>query len=78
MKMMFFIVAVIAISLAANYFRWGYDDTDDKKPGAMFGKRSGLTLYVDHMTGVQYIKAGIFGAACPRIDKDGHPIIAKD
>lgn len=70
MKLMIFIAAIVVISLAGNYFRWGYDDTDDKRPGKMFGKRSGLTLYTDHSTGVQYVKCGLFGGVTPRISKD--------
>jgi len=77
MKILIFIAAVLIITLAANYFRWGYDDTDDKRPGEMFGKRSGLTLYTDHLTGVQYVKAGLFGVIHPRLDKDGKPILKK-
>ena len=55
MKMLIFIAAIIAISLVANYFRWSFDNTDDKRPGKLFGSRSGLTLYTDYATGVQYV-----------------------
>jgi hypothetical protein len=77
MKLIILIMVIVAVSLVANHFRWGYDDTDDKRPGQMFGKRSGLTLYTDHMTGVQYVKTGLFGATHARLDKDGKPILAK-
>ncbi len=33
--------------------------------------RSGMHLYTDHGTGVQYLKAGMFGGMTPRLDKDG-------
>ena len=75
MKLFFLIVVVIAIS--SMYFRWGYDDTDDPRSGELFGRRSGLTVYTDHRTGVQYVKAGLFGGIHPRVDKDGKPITVK-
>lgn len=71
------ILVAIVVVLASNYFRWGYDDTDDKRPGEMFGSRSGLTLYTDYRTGVQYVKGGLFGNTTPRLDRDGKPIIEK-
>jgi hypothetical protein len=77
MKIIIFVALVLALSLVGNLLRWGYDDTDDKRPGEMFGKRSGLSLYTDHATGVQYIKGGLFGGTTPRLDKDGKPIIAE-
>lgn len=77
MKILILIAAIVVISLVANYYRWGYDDTDDKRPGKMFGERSGLTLYTDHQTGVQYVKGGLFGNTTPRLDRDGKPITAK-
>lgn len=77
MKTLLFIAAIIAISLVANYFRWGFDDTDDKRPGRMFGARSGLTLYTDYATGVQYVKCGLFGGSTPRLDSEGKPIVKK-
>ena len=41
------------------------DSTDGPK------RRSGLRLYTDHATGVQYVKGGIFGGITPRIDQSG-------
>ena len=77
MKILLFIAAIVAISLVANYFRWGYDDTDNMRPGKMFGSRSGLTLYTDYATGVQYVKGGLFGGSTPRLDSEGKPIVKK-
>lgn len=76
MKLIIFIAAIVAVSLVANRFRWGYDDTDDKRPGRFFGERSGLILYTDNLTGVQYVKGGLFGGMHPRLDKDGKPMVA--
>jgi hypothetical protein len=72
---MIFIAAIVVISLAANYFRWGYDDTDNYRPGRLFGKRSGLTIYTDNLTGVQYVKVGLFGGLHTRLDQDGKPVV---
>ena len=77
MKLLIVIVALVALSFASNYFRWGYDDTDDKRPGSWFGKRSNLSVYTDHLTGVQYVKGGLFGDITPRLDRDGKPIVVK-
>ena len=42
------------------------DDTDKSR-----WNRSGLSLYTDHKTGLQYIKGGLFGDLTPRLDADG-------
>lgn len=48
----------------------GRDDTDPP------GGRSGLALYTDYGTGVQYVGSPR-GGLTPRLDADGHPIIVK-
>lgn len=70
-------VGIVLAILISNFFRLGFDDTDNKRLGEMFGKRSRLALYTDHLTGVQYVSAGLFGGITPRLDKDGKPILAK-
>lgn len=66
--------AAFIASSAVNYFRVGYDDTDDN----LVRKRSGLALRTDHLTGCQYLVAyGLagFGAAItPRLSPDGTPM----
>lgn len=42
------------------------DDSDKSR-----FNRSGLTIYEDHRTGVQYVKGGFFGGITPRLDSDG-------
>ncbi len=37
-------------------------------------ERSGMALYIDHGTGCQYVKAGIFGGLTPRLGRDGKQI----
>ena len=66
-------IGCVGFILIVYIVMWGlfawlnpYDDTDDIKNK----KRSGLTLYTDYKTGVQYI--GRWGSLCPRIDKDGN------
>jgi len=64
---MILIVAwLIAYSLGFGF----RDDTDSKATR----KRSGLSLYVDYGTGVQYVRAGLFGGLSVRVDKDGKPM----
>lgn len=51
-----------------------YDVTDNIKDK----KRSGLSIYIDHETGCQYLGT-VFGGLTPRLDRDGKPIcIEKD
>ena len=51
-----------------------YDNTDN----LVTEKRSGLRLYTDYGTGLQYIKGGMFGSMIPRLDKSGKHINIKD
>ena len=48
-----------------------YDSTDDGTT------RSGLTLYVDHMTGCHYLEAGYIGGITPRLDGQGRHVGCK-
>ena len=49
------------------------DDTDNP----VTKTRSGLSLYTDHGTGCQYLKAGMFGNLIPRLDENGNQICVK-
>ena len=42
---------IIFITLLCDQYRIGFDSTDNN----ITGKRSGLHLYVDHKTGIEYI-----------------------
>ena len=67
-----FILGIIVIWLltyAAGLH--GLDDTDDTDD-LMTKKRSGLRLYTDHKTGLQYVGGGFFGGITPRLDEDGN------
>lgn len=55
-----FIVIIVVRSLKT-------DDTD-----AGFFNRSGLSLYTDHKTGLQYVGSGYFGGTTPRLDENGN------
>ncbi len=63
--------SVIA-ALLLNYDKLCRDSTD--APGR--GGRSGLTLYVDHGTGVEYVST-IMGGLTPRVDAQGRPMVRK-
>ena len=69
---MFMFFATIALSAFTGDYK--YDDTDDR----LNKKRSGMRIYTDHRTGVQYLKAGPFGGTTVRVDEDGKPILARD
>jgi len=51
-----------------------YDNTDN----LVTEKRSGLRLYTDYGTGLQYIQGGMFGSMIPRLDENGKHINIKD
>ena len=63
---------MVLISVVDN--KMTYDNTDN----LAMEKRSGLKLYTDYGTGLQYIKGGLFGGMIPRLDKDGKHINIKD
>ncbi len=60
------IIALIFIIVNVITFLAPMDSTDKSKWG-----RSGLIVYTDNATWVQYLKAGLFGAATPRLNNDG-------
>lgn len=51
-------------------FRSDFDVTDDIENGIT----SGLSLYIDYGTGVQYVSSPL-GGLTPRIDANGQPIV---
>lgn len=68
MKKTPFILFVLFIFIL--YFH-PYDDTDD----IINKERSGLSLYIDHLTGCQYLTAGILQIGLtPRLDKNYNQI----
>jgi hypothetical protein len=54
---------------AVNYFRIGFDDTDNRRTG----ERSDLRLHTDYGTGCQYVRA-TDGGIIPRLSSEGAPI----
>lgn len=75
MKILIALAILIILSILSNCIRWRFDSTDDYRPDKVFGKRSGLYLYTDYGTGVQYIKSNWFGRLTPRLDKDGNVVV---
>lgn len=70
------IADVLWIVIAVIFLLWfwegrGRDDTDTPN-----GERSGLRLYTDHKTGVQYVGT-LFGALHVRLDAEGKPVTVK-
>lgn len=63
-----FLLVGIALSMADSVRP--YDSTDDETAGV----RSGLILFVDNLTGCQYLKGGFFGGVTPRVDGNGSQI----
>jgi hypothetical protein len=69
------LLSAILIAVMVSYLIYmtsdrPYDDTDDETTET----RSGLTLYIDHGTGCEYIASNAFGQLHPRLDKNGNHI----
>jgi hypothetical protein len=47
-------------------------DRDNSDP--IKGRRSGLIVYTDELTGLQYLKGGFLGGITPRLDKNGRHV----
>lgn len=62
-------LAIILLSCLAS----GYSPIFPKKDSTDGEKRSGLVIYTDYGTGVQYV-ANIMGGMAVRVDKDGKPM----
>lgn len=63
------IVAAIFITVQVLYLAFSPTDSTDYSRW----RRSGLSVYHDSATGVQYVKAGMFGNLTPRLNADGTP-----
>lgn len=59
------LVALIALEIVFNR-----PDDSDKS----FFKRSGMSVYTDYKTGLQYVKGGFFGGTTPRLDENGKQV----
>lgn len=64
-----FVVAVLSAPTGLKSL-FVKDDTDADN------KRSGLVIYTDHKTGVQYV-ANMMGGMTVRVDQNGKPIVSK-
>lgn len=66
-----FIVSIVNIMIAGKFWRfWRRDATDGPY------ERSGLMIFTDHGTGVEYVGSPLLGM-CVRVDRDGKPMIAE-
>lgn len=66
-----FLAAFVLVCLVCNWLGFtGRDETDNKS------ERSGLILYTDHGTGVQYVGT-ILGGITPRLDANGNVVVKK-
>lgn len=64
-------IAFVAISMLTLSLRNCNGDSTDSS-----SEKSGLVLYTDHGTGVQYVGT-TFGAIAVRVDRDGKPVTVK-
>jgi hypothetical protein len=61
------LIWIFGMVIIDNYFTPDYNSTDN----ITVKERSGLILYTDHGTGLQYISGGLFGNITPRLDANG-------
>lgn len=61
-----YVIFVLVFIFVFGSFLIPPDDTDKG-----WFNRSGLSLYTDNKTGIQYIKGGTFGDMIPRLDENG-------
>ena len=74
MNTFFTIAAIILFCEAIGYYFTDRDSTDEpKKRWWDFGGHSNLRVYVDHATGVHYVKSSLFDKLTVRINADGTP-----
>lgn len=75
-----FLVGILALFFCLEALEhWDADENSTNKPNTKKRwwqrgtKKSGLRVYVDHATGVHYIKSSFFERMQVRINKDGTP-----
>lgn len=61
---------VVSFSLVSDYFRWGYDSSDDLRIEQTFGQRSDMQIRRDAATGCQYLESSE-GHLTPRLEPSG-------
>ena len=61
---------LVVLTLFVNLMGWGVDNSD-----ASSWDRSGLRIYTDELTGVQYVSDG--NALTVRIHPDGSPVLSR-
>ncbi len=71
----FFTVAGFVLFIEALGFYLSHRDTTDKPKKSRWGigGESGLRVYIDHKTGVHYVKSSIFDKLQVRLNADGTP-----
>lgn len=70
------VFGVIFATVLLGCLASGYNPIFSKKDDTDGDKRSGLIVYTDYGTGVQYV-ANIQGGMSVRVDKDGKPMTIK-
>lgn len=71
-SLLVWLIGILMVTLIANYFRIGFDSTDDHKTG----RRSGMGHHIDHETGCEYLSM-LLGGLTPRLDAEGRHICRK-
>ena len=66
------VLALTVYNIIRVSFSLGLDDSDLSTT-----KRSGMAVYTDYKTGVQYMSTQ-FGGLCVRVDENGKPLKAEN
>lgn len=77
-----FLIFILCIAVALpilDFYTHKRDSTDRPKRGWLRGgERSGLRVYVDHATGVHYVRSHPFDRLHVRLKADGTPYTEQD
>lgn len=68
--LLYAIAFLVVLTLFVNFMGWGVDNSD-----ASAWERSGLRIYTDHLTGVQYVSDG--NSLTVRVHPDGSPVLSR-
>jgi len=69
---------MVVFLLIVHVVLWEYKRPLDATDKGRWSGRSGLVLYTDHGTGLQYLKGGLCGGITPRVDAEGNHMKGED
>lgn len=68
--------SLLLIAVVVLLVHWGNSTQDDSDKSSR--ERSGLKIFTDHRTGLQYLRGGLFGGITPRLGINGEHLRKQD